>query len=332
MGAYKANIKGKLGQSPIYIVLFVMIVAMGITSKDFFTLTNIINVLVAESGRGLLALGVAFTIMSRGIDLSVGSTVALTSVVCASIVQDPGYTNRLLSFVPIENPILASILAVVVGLLIGALIGLFNGMLVAYTKIPPFIATLGSMVIAKGLALMYTNAYPVSMLIPEFKSLGQGKLGRIPFMVIIFIVIAIIAWILLNKTRFGKNIYAIGGNEIAARYAGVKVEKNHCMIYVWSGLLAGLAGVLITSRSGSGIATLGSGYELDAIAAATVGGISHSGGIGTVGGVLIGILILGVLNNGLLLLGVSPYLQQVIKGIIIVGAVVFDMRRNARKA
>ena len=148
-------------------------------------------------------------------------------------------------------------------------------------------------------------------------------------MVIVFILVAVIAYILLNNTKFGKNVYAIGGNINAARTSGIKVEKNLIFIYAFSGLCASIAGILITARAASGIATLGNNYELDAIAAATIGGTSHAGGIGTVPGIIAGILILGILNNGLLLLGISPYLQQVIKGVIIVGAVIFDMRKNA---
>ncbi|MEL7603318.1 MAG: ABC transporter permease, partial [Bacillota bacterium] len=166
----------------------------------------------------------------------------------------------------------------------------------------------------------------------DFTIIGQGNLfGFIPNIVVVFILFAAIAYVMLNHTRFGKNVYAIGGNEDAARAAGIKVERNLVAIYTWSALTAAVAGVMVTSRSASGIASLGLSYELDAIAAATVGGISHTGGIGTITGVIGGILVLGVINNGLLILGVSPYLQQIIKGIIIVVAVIFDMRKIARK-
>lgn len=319
-----------MNRCSIYIVLLVMIVVMSFASDSFLTPLNIINVLRAESARGMLAIGVAFVIISRGIDLSVGSIVALSSVVSASFVQQSDAAQKLFPALSL-NPNLAVILSIVAGLSVGLIFGAINGLLVAYTKIPAFIATLGSMVIAKGLALMYTNAYPVSMLIPQFKNLGQGKLGVIPYVIIMFAVVLAVAWVLLNKTKFGKNVYAIGGNENAARYCGIKVEKNLVKVYMISGFLAAMAGILITARAGSGNATLGTGYELDAIAAATVGGISHSGGVGTIGGTIAGIFILGILNNGFLLMEVSPYLQQVIKGLIIIGAVVFDMRKNAKK-
>ena len=325
--AQQNKVSNFINKYAIFIVLIVMIIALSFLSPAFLTAQNLINVLITESGRGILALGVAFAIISRGIDLSVGSIVSLTSVIAASLVQEPSYSARIFPNLPLLPPIVA----VLAGLAAGALVGLTNGALIAYTAIPPFIATLGSMIIARGFALILTNAYPVPMLRPEFKIIGQGSLGPIPYVVIVFVIVAIIAYIILNYTKFGKHVYAIGGNVNAARTSGIKVEKNLLGIYMVSGICASIAGILITARAASGIATLGNNYELDAIAAATIGGTSHTGGIGTVPGIIAGILILGILNNGLLLLGISPYLQQVIKGIIIVGAVVFDMRKNARQ-
>ena len=325
--AQQNKVSNFINKYAIFIVFIVMIIALSFLSPAFLTVQNLINVLITESGRGILALGVAFAIISRGIDLSVGSIVSLTSVIAASLVQEPSYSARIFPNLPLLPPIVA----VLAGLAAGALVGLTNGALIAYTAIPPFIATLGSMIIARGFALILTNAYPVPMLRPEFKIIGQGSLGPIPYVVIVFVIVAIIAYIILNYTKFGKHVYAIGGNVNAARTSGIKVEKNLLGIYMVSGICASIAGILITARAASGIATLGNNYELDAIAAATIGGTSHTGGIGTVPGIIAGILILGILNNGLLLLGISPYLQQVIKGIIIVGAVVFDMRKNARQ-
>lgn len=319
-----------LSKYAIQMVLVLMIVMISLLSKDFLRPVNIINVLRAESARGMLAIGVGFVIITRGIDLSVGSIVALSSVISASLVQEANAPQKLFPNL-IFDPTMAFILAIIAGLGVGIVFGAINGLLVAYTKIPPFIATLGSMVIAKGLALSYTDAYPVSMLIPEFRVIGQARIGGIPIVIFFFIIVVIIAWVMLNKMRFGKWLYAIGGNQNAARYCGINVEKNIIRVYVLSGVLAAIAGLIITARTGSGNAVLGEGYELDAIAAATIGGTSHSGGIGTIGGIVAGIFILGILNNGFLLLSVSPYMQQVIKGLIIIGAVVFDMRKNARK-
>ncbi len=312
----------------IYLVLLAMVIVMTISSVDFLTPQNLINLFASESSRGLLALGVGLVIIAGGIDLSVGAVMAVTSVITASLVQQSTYASRLW----VGLPFIPASVAVLAGLVCGLLVGLINGAIVSYTKTPPFIATLGTMLIVKGIAFMYTNAFPVPMLRPDFKDIGQGKLGSIPYIVIVFFFLLVLAWVLLNYTRWGKNLYAIGGNESAARVAGVRVEKNVIAVYIWSGILAAVSGLLLTARSGSGIATLGQNYEFDAIAAAIVGGLSFSGGIGRVSGIFAGIFILGILNNGLLLLNVSPYLQQVIKGTIIVGAVVIDMRKHARRA
>lgn len=317
-----------LNKYSIYLVLAVMAAFMSFCSRDFLTLGNIMNLLLAESIRGILALGVGLVIISKGIDLSVGSIVALSAVITASLVQDPTYANRVFPDLP-QMPLAVGVMA---GIAVGLIIGAFSGMMVAYHHIPPFIATLGAQVIARGLVYTFTNAYPVPMLRPDFKSIGQGKLFAIPNLAIYFVLIALLAMVLLKYTRFGKNLYAIGGNETAAKVAGINVGKNLMAVYMWSAGLAALAGILLAARSGSGLPSMGEGYELDAIAAATIGGVSHSGGVGTVGGIVVGILILGILNNGLLLLGVSPYLQQIIKGIIIVGAVTFDMRKKSRRS
>ena len=323
-----SNLKAFANKYAMYIILLILIGIFGIASPAFFTGRNFVNILTSESSRGLLALGVAFCIISRGIDLSLGSVMAVSSVFSAALVQKLTYSPLIipnLGYVPAWA-------AILVGLAVGTSFGLLNGLLIAYTKIPPFIATLGSMTIARGLALLFTNAYPVPMLREDFTIIGQGTMfGFLPNIVFVFLLMAIIANILLNHTRFGKNLFAVGGNVDAARAAGINVERTLVAAYCWSSFCAALAGVMVTSRSASGIASLGEGYELDGIAAATVGGVSQTGGVGSIVGCLGGILVLGVINNGLLILGVSPYLQKIIKGAIIVIAVVFDMRKVARK-
>lgn len=316
-----------LNKYAIFVVLIIMAFAMTLTTKNFLTVQNLINLFSSESSRGLLAVGVGLVIIAGGIDLSVGAIMALTSVITASLVQQSTYSNRLW----VELPFISTFFAILVGLACGAMVGVVNGVIIAYTKTPPFITTLGTMLIVKGLALIYTNAYPVPMLRDDFKIIGQGKILLIPYIVIVFIFILVIAWVLLNYTRWGKNLYAIGGNELAARVAGVNVEKNLIAVYIWSGCLASISGILLTAKSGSGIGTLGDKYEFDAIAAAIVGGLSFSGGIGRISGIFAGIFILGILNNGLLLMNVSPYLQQIIKGAIIITAVVVDMRKHKRR-
>ena len=322
------SIKSFVSKYTIYVILLVMVIGLTIIEPVFFTWQNIVNIFTSEAGRGMLAFGVAFCIISRGIDLSLGSVVAVASVFSAALVQKLTYATLI-----IQNLVyIPAWVAVLVGILIGTSFGLVNGLLIAYTKIPAFIATLGTQVIARGLAQLFTTAYPVPMLREDFTIIGQGKVLGIPNIVIVFLVFAVVAYVMLNHTRFGKNVYAIGGNVDAARAAGINVEKTLVAIYTWSAFTAATAGIMITSRSASGISSLGLSYELDAIAAATVGGVSHSGGIGTITGVIGGILVMGVISNGLLILGVSPYLQQIIKGIIIIVAVIFDMRKTARRA
>ena len=304
-----------------------MIVAISLVKPVFLSQKNLLNVVRQVSVIGLISLGVTLAIISKGIDLSSGSVLAFAGVIAASMAQNAGWAQKMypnMGALPVIVPI-------AVALLVGSLCGLVNGTLIATTGIPPFIATLGMMVAARGAALLYTDGRPVSSLTPSYQFIGQGYIFGIPFPVIIYIFMIGVTWVILNYTRFGKNIYAIGGNVNAAEVSGVNVKKNLIMIYLYAGLLAGLAGLVLTARVNTGQPGMGVSYELDAIAATTIGGTSHSGGIGTIGGAFAGALILGVLNNGLDLLGVSAYWQQIIKGIIIVGAVVIDMRKNAKK-
>ncbi|HWP22501.1 MAG TPA: hypothetical protein VN417_07095 [Candidatus Cryosericum sp.] len=325
------NVKTFFGKYAMYLILISLIAVFGIIEPAFFTGRNFVNILTSESSRGLLALGVAFCIISRGIDLSLGSVMAVSSVFAASLVQKLTYSTLILPGL-VNIPPIPAWVAFMVGILVGTSFGLINGLLVAYTKIHPFIATLGSMVVARGVALLFTNAYPVPMLREDFTQIGQGTMfGFLPNIVVVFLVMIVVANILLNHTRFGKNLFAVGGNVDAARASGINVERTLVAAYCWSSFCAALAGVMVTARSASGIASLGDGYELDGIAAATVGGVSQTGGVGSIIGCLGGILVLGVINNGLLITGVSPYLQKIIKGVIIVVAVVFDMRKVARK-
>ena len=321
------NFKKIMGRYGIYFILLFMIVAISLVKPVFLSQKNLLNVVRQVSVLGLISLGVTLAIISKGIDLSSGSVLAFAGVIAASMAQNAGWAQKMypnMGALPVIVPI-------AVALLVGSLCGLVNGTLIATTGIPPFIATLGMMVAARGAALLYTDGRPVSSLTPSYQFIGQGYIFGIPFPVIIYIFMIGVTWVILNYTRFGKNIYAIGGNVNAAEVSGVNVKKNLIMIYLYAGLLAGLAGLVLTARVNTGQPGMGVSYELDAIAATTIGGTSHSGGIGTIGGAFAGALILGVLNNGLDLLGVSAYWQQIIKGIIIVGAVVIDMRKNAKK-
>jgi inositol transport system permease protein len=315
----------------IVLIFIAMFVTMTFLTDAFLQPRNLVNVVRQISVVGLIAIGVTMVIITTGIDLSSGSVLALAAVVAASLAQQPDWHDAKYPglVVPVIVPILA---ALAVGLLCGAI----NGGLIARFKIPPFIATLGMMTVARGFALIYSNR-PVSGLTDTYNFIGQGEILKIipiqpplgiPIPVIILAVVAIGAHIMLNSTRFGRHIYAIGGNEQAALISGLNVGRIKIGVYTIAGLLSGLAGLVLSSRIGSGQAGLAVGYELDAIASAVIGGTSLSGGIGTIWGTIIGALIIGVLNNGLDLLNVSAYWQTIVKGSIIVIAVIIDERKN----
>lgn len=311
----------------IVIVLILMILGLSIAEPAFLSSTNIFNVLTQSAIFGIMALGLTFVIISKGIDLSVGSVLAFSGVVAASLGQAATATGKYfpdLGPLPVIVPILAA-------LAIGGTCGAVNGLLIAKTRIPAFIATLGMMTVARGLALIYSGGKPVSTLIPSLTALGGKVFNVIPVPVIIYFLMIVISGILLNKTRFGKNVYAIGGNITAAEVSGVNVSKNLVLIYTYSGLLAGLAAVVFAGRVGSVHPGAAGGYELTAIAATTIGGTSHSGGIGTIWGAFVGAMVLAVMRNGMTLLGVDAYWQQVAEGLIIVVAVIIDMRKNAKR-
>jgi inositol transport system permease protein len=311
----------------IVIVLILMVILLSIVQPAFLSATNIFNVLTQSCIFGIMALGMTFVIISKGIDLSVGSVLALAGVMAASFGQISGATEK---YFP-NMPVLPVIVPILVGLLIGAFCGFINGFLIAKTKIPAFIATLGMLTVARGFALIYTSGRPVSNLISPLTALGGKLFNVIPVPVIIYFVMIVFSHILLNKTRFGKNTYAIGGNITAAEVSGVNVSKYLMLIYTYCGLLAGLAAIVFAGRVGSVHPGAADGYELTAIASTTIGGTSHSGGIGTILGAFVGAMVLAVLRNGFTLLGVNAYWQKVAEGLIIVLAVIIDMRKNAKR-
>jgi inositol transport system permease protein len=307
----------------IFLIFIVMIVVASLLSPAFVSSTNLINIVRQMSVVGLIALGVTGIIVSAGIDLSSGSVVGLTAVVAASLAQSPDAAT----FYPgLHLPLVVPVAA---ACLVGALVGLINGTLVAKTRIPPFIATLGTFTAIRGAANLYTSGRPISDLTDDYDFIGQGDVLGVPVPIIILVVMAVVTHILYAHTKFGKYIYAIGGNEQAARVSGIDAARYKMLIYVYASFLAGLAGVVVSSRIGSGQPGLGVGYELDAIAATVIGGTSLSaGGIGTVAGTIVGALIIGVLNNTLDLMNVSAFWQQIVKGCIIVGAVILDQLKN----
>uniref|UniRef100_A6VWT1 Monosaccharide-transporting ATPase n=1 Tax=Marinomonas sp. (strain MWYL1) TaxID=400668 RepID=A6VWT1_MARMS len=292
-----------------FIFIFIM---MAFINDNFLTANNLSNVARQVSINAIIAVGMTCAILTGGIDLSVGPVMALSGTIAAGLMM-AGF--------PPEIGILG-------GLLVGALFGGLNGAFVAYAKMPPIIVTLATMGIARGLGLIYTGGYPISGLPKEFAFFGRGDVMGIQTPIIVMVVVYIFAYILLNKTPIGRYIYAIGGNEEAARLSGVRVSRYKLMVYTISGFTAAIAGMVLTSRLMSGQPNSGVGFELDAIAAVVLGGTAIAGGRGAIMGTLVGAMMLGVLNNGLNLMGVSPYVQNVIKGAIILLAIYISRSRD----
>lgn len=313
--AVKIYFKENLGIIVAFLVLCVFLSVFPKTSGSFFTRQNIFNVLRQISTNLFLACGMTMVIILGGIDLSVGSIIALSGCISA------GCVARYNLPLPI---------ALLMGLLVGLLVGMFNGAVISKTTIPAFIVTLATMNIAKGLAYVYTGGSPVRVVTKEWQFLGAGYVGIFPTPVVILVIVLIITAIIMNKTKMGRHMYAVGGNQQAAEFSGIKVEKvkSLYMHFLDDGRSAG---IVLASRMYSGQPTAGDGAEMDAIAAVVVGGTSMAGGSGKIGGTIIGGLIIGVLNNGLNLLNVNSFWQYVVKGVVILLAVFLDYFRNKGK-
>ena len=306
-----AEIISKLG--PL-LALIVLIVVVSIMNREFLNPNNLLNLLRQVAANGFIAFGMTFVILTGGIDLSVGSTLALSSALTAGF---------------IANGMNVAV-SVLLGLLSGTILGAINGLLISKGNMAPFIATLATMTIYRGATLVYTKGNPITGLGDSFffSFIGRGYVLGIPFPVILLFIMFLVLFVLLHRTAFGRKTYAIGGNEKAAFVAGVKIDKIKILIYSLSGLMASISGMIITSRLNSAQPTAGQAYEMDAIAAVVLGGTSLSGGKGRIFGTLVGALIIGTLNNGLNLLGVSSFYQQIVKGIVIVIAVLLDRKKK----
>jgi ribose transport system permease protein len=315
--AFSRFVSENMGILAALVALCIFLAVFPATGVHFRTIKNVFNVLRQISTNLLLACGMTMVIILGGIDLSVGSVIALSGVLAA------GCVSRY------NLPIGA---ALFVGVLIGVAFGLFNGFVISKTTIPPFIVTLATMNIARGLAGVYTGGSPVRVVSKEWQYIGAGYFLNVPVPVIIMIIVFIISLLLLNRTKLGRHIYAVGGNVKAAEFSGISVEHVKFIVYTYSGIMAGLAGIILASRMYSGQPTAGEGAEMDAIAAVVVGGTSMAGGSGKLGGTLIGALIIGILNNGLNLMNVNSFWQTVVKGVVILLAVMIDFLRNRSKA
>ena len=320
----------------IAIILILLLVVIVIIEPRFLSIVNFRNILAQASTRLIFALGVGGIIIAKGTDLSLGRQVGIAAVISASLLQAVDYAYRMYPDLP-KLPIIVPVLAVIA---ITAILSGVNGFVVAKLKVDPFVATLGMQVIAFGLTSIYFDrppygAQPIGGLDRGFMNWAQGalKIGsfNIPYLIIYATIVAILVWILWNKTRFGKNMYAVGGNIEAATVSGVNVFKALMSTYIFAGVLYGLGGALEAARVGSATNRTGEGYELDAIAACIVGGLSFNGGIGTVPGIIFGTLIFMVISYGLNFIGISPYLQYIVKGLIIIIAVAIDSRKYNKR-
>ncbi|MEZ4904487.1 MAG: ribose ABC transporter permease [Spirosomataceae bacterium] len=324
MQATLASQKKFLAKLQPLIALFILCLIIGILSDKFFTISNFWNVLRQISVNVCISVGMTFVVLMAGIDLSVGSVLALCGAVTAGLF-------KMGIELPAQNLYIGFTLlgACLAGILTGALSGFFNGMMITRFKVPAFVATLALLTVARGLTMLWTKGFPISGLGEQFAYLGTGWFWGMPVPVWISAGVVAIAIFMANKTKLGRYIYAIGGNENASLLSGINISKVKIIVYTLAGILAAVGGLMVTSRLDSAQPNAGTGYELDAIAAVVIGGTSLSGGKGSIGGTVLGAIIIGVLNNGLVLLNVSPFWQQVVKGFVILLAVIID-KANAK--
>jgi putative xylitol transport system permease protein len=307
-----------LSRYGIIVVFFVLCVVLTFANEFFLTWGNWANVLRQTSINGILAIGMTFVVLCGGIDLSVGSLLAISGMVAGSLVTGMNA----------HHPIVG----ILAGVATGTVLGSINGVLVARLAVPPFVATLGMLSVGRGLTFIYSDGMPIPNLSPGFRFIGQGDLLHIPMPVVLLLVVFAVCYFVLTYTTYGRYVYAVGGSEKSAKTSGINTRLITFTVYVISGALAGLAGQVLAARTTSALPQAGVSYELDAIAAVVIGGTSLSmGGVGSLVGTLFGALIIGVINNGLDLMGVSSYYQQVIKGIIIVAAVLLDTFTRKRQ-
>lgn len=326
-----SNIKkftGFLSQNAIYVFLVLLIVIITFINPGFLSLTTLRDILLQSSTRVIIAVGMFCILLTGGVDLGAGRVIGLAAVLSASMLQKAEYARR---FFP-DLPQIPLIVPVLIAVAAGVVVGLLNGIIISKFSVPPFIATLGTQVVVYGATSIYfdlppNSSQPIGGLRDDFTYLGSGSVLGIPIIIIMAVIIAGIAWVMFTRTRFGKNTYAIGGNRQAAEVSGINVRLTLFAIYTIAAACFGFAGVLEAARTGGATNNYGFMYEFDAIAACFVGGVSTTGGIGTIPGVLAGVLIFGVINYGLTFIGINPYWQYILKGIVIVMAVAFDIRK-----
>lgn len=318
--------------NPIVILLAIVSIFVGCFVDNFFSWGNLSNLISNTSIRFLIALGVSGCLITKGTDLSAGRQVGLAACLAGVLVQRGDYASRLWKNVPEMNMWLIFLIVIAVGILIG----LINGLIIAKLKVPPFIATLGTQTIIYGICLVFTDAQPIGGFQRVYIQTITGRIGNargfhLPYLLFVALAFGLIFWFLYNKTCHGKYMYAIGGNEVAAEVSGVNTTATLIRIYAIAGFMYAVAGYLLAAKSGGSSASMGTGYELEAIAGCTIGGVSTTGGIGTVTGILIGVLVFELLKIVLQFLGVNPYYNYVVQGVVIVVAVALDIRKYIAK-
>lgn len=324
-----AYIKG----NPIVVILTVVCIFVGFTVENFFSMGNFNNLASNTAVRFLIALGVSGCLITKGTDLSAGRQVGLAACIAGVLLQRADYTGRMFPDMPEMNMVVVLLIV----LALGAFVGGINGLIISKLNVPPFIATLGTQTIVYGIALVFTDAQPIGGFKKSYTQFVNGKLFAvgdfqgIPYLLIIAVIFGLIFWFVFNKTTHGKYMYAIGGNEVAAEVSGVNTVKSKIIIYMTAGVMYSLAGYLLAGKAGGATSALGSGYELEAIAGCTIGGVSTTGGIGTVGGILVGVLVFELLKIVLQFLGVNPYYNYIVQGLVIVVAVALDIRKYVKK-
>lgn len=309
----KKTIKEVLNSLTLVLIILGLGVVLSIASPNFLKTTNILNILRQVSINGILAIGMSLVCLTGGIDLSVGSIVAFAGILTAGM---------------LNNTSLPIFVIALIAVAVGCIMGLINGYFVAYWGAPAFVVTLSMLTVGRGLTYIYCDGKPISKLPAEFLVIGKGSLLGLPIPTIVLLIVFIVFSVMLSKFKLGRYIYAVGGNPQAAMVSGINVKKILLLVYMFSGMCCGVAAVVLTARVSAGLATAGDGYELNAIAATVIGGTSLSGGTGKLWGTLLGALLLGMVNTGLDLLNVTSYYQQVVRGLIILGAILIDTRRN----
>lgn len=319
--------------NPIVVLLVVVCLAVGFNVENFFSWNNFNNLAINTSIRFLIALGMSGALITKGTDLSAGRQVGLASCIAGVLLQRGDYTGRMFPNMPEINMWLVLLIVVV----LGAIVGMLNGVIISVLNVPPFITTLGTQTIIYGIALVFTDAQPIGGFQKVYTSFVNGKAFKgesypgLPYLLFIAVAFGLIFWFIYNKTTHGKYMYAIGGNESAAEVSGVNTRRSKILIYVTAGMMYALAGYLLAGKSGGATSAMGNGYELEAIAGCTIGGVSSTGGIGTVGGILVGVLVFELLKIVLQFLGVNPYYNYIVQGLVIVIAVGLDIRKYVKK-